>query len=72
MSNPWLGLPLGDYEGHMQSPGVGQLAVLSDLFREVLTMRSPQSVAILGIAGKWPRAPGNRRYKTCHWARSEP
>jgi SAM-dependent methyltransferase len=51
MTNPWLALPLEDYEGHMGSPGVQQLGALSDLFREALTARRPASVAILGIAG---------------------
>ena len=32
MKNPWLNIPVADYEGHMQSPEVGQLQVLSDLF----------------------------------------
>jgi SAM-dependent methyltransferase len=51
MSNPWLTLPLDDYEGHMNSPEVQQLAALSDLFAEALALRSPASVAILGVAG---------------------
>jgi hypothetical protein len=49
--NPWLALPLGDYEGHMRSPDVDQLGPLSDLFSEVLRRHRPASVAILGIAG---------------------
>jgi len=51
MSNLWLTLPLDDYEGHMKSPGVRQLGALADLFREVLVARSPESIAILGVAG---------------------
>jgi len=51
MSNPWLDVPLEDYEGHMKSPGVQQLAALSSLFAEALRLYSPTSVAILGIAG---------------------
>jgi hypothetical protein len=51
MSNPWFGVPLEDYEGHMNSPGVQQLGALSELFAEVLRLYSPASVAILGIAG---------------------
>ena len=51
MGNPWLNLPLEDYEGHMSAPGVEQLGVLSGLFREALAIRRPASVAILGIAG---------------------
>lgn len=51
MLNPWLEVPLAEYEGHMTSPAVQQMAALSDLFAEVLTMRSAESVAILGVAG---------------------
>ena len=51
MSNPWNTIPLDDYEAHMNSPGVCQLAPLSDLFHNALAIRSPQSIAILGVAG---------------------
>jgi hypothetical protein len=51
MSNPWLDVPLADYEGHMNSAEVRQLAALADLFAEALTVCRPASVAILGIAG---------------------
>jgi Methyltransferase domain len=51
MSNPWLGVPLAEYEQHMKSPGVQQLCVMSDLFGEALGYCQPTSVAILGIAG---------------------
>jgi len=51
MSNPWLAVPLADYEGHMKSPSVDQLNALSSLFAEALAVRKPASVAILGIAG---------------------
>ncbi len=51
MSNPWLNVPLADYEGHMRSAGVQQLDALSDLFGGVLAFCHPRSVAILGIAG---------------------
>lgn len=51
MPNPWLGIPLGDYEGHMDSPEVHQLSVLSELFAEALALCRPESVAVLGVAG---------------------
>jgi len=51
MSNPWLAIPLADYEGHMASPTVEQLEALSSLFAEALAVRRPASVAILGVAG---------------------
>ena len=51
MTNPWNTTPLDDYETHMSFPEVRQLAPLSDLFREALPIRSPQSLAILGVTG---------------------
>jgi hypothetical protein len=51
MSNPWLGIPLADYERHMNSREVQQLRALSDLFTEALAFCRPVSVAVLGIAG---------------------
>lgn len=49
--NPWLQIPLGDYEGHMSAEGVGQLPVLADLFEQVLEELRPDSIAVLGVAG---------------------
>jgi hypothetical protein len=49
--NPWQDLPLGDYEGHMGSAAVGQLAPLGDIFAEALARLRPRSVAVLGVAG---------------------
>jgi len=49
--NPWLALPLEDYEGHMGSEAVSQLAPLADLFGEALARLRPRSVAVLGVAG---------------------
>ena len=49
--NPWLEIPLADYEGHMTSIEVQQLGVLSELFAEAIAFRQPASIAILGIAG---------------------
>src|SRR5258708_20737207 len=51
MSNPWLSIPLEDYEGHMASAGVQQLGVLSELFKRALDRCLPESVAVLGVAG---------------------
>jgi hypothetical protein len=51
MSNPWLSIPLEEYEGHMASAGVQQLAVLSELFKRALDLCLPDSVGVLGIAG---------------------
>ncbi|MEZ5399108.1 MAG: methyltransferase domain-containing protein [Bryobacteraceae bacterium] len=51
MSNPWLNVPLAEYEGHMSAATVRQLDALSDLFADALARTRPASVAILGIAG---------------------
>ncbi len=49
MKDPWLQIPLSDYESHMSE--VLQLDALSKLFGEALERCRPRSVAILGIAG---------------------
>jgi SAM-dependent methyltransferase len=51
MSNPWLDIPLADYEGHMALPAVGQAPLLSDVFAGVLDRHAPRSLAVLGCAG---------------------
>jgi SAM-dependent methyltransferase len=51
MSNPWLAIPLEDYEGHMNASEVAQAGALADLFAEALRLRRPSSVAVLGVAG---------------------
>jgi len=49
--NPWLEIPLGDYEGHMALPQVAQAGLLADVFELMLTMYAPESVAVLCCAG---------------------
>jgi hypothetical protein len=49
--NPWLRVPLADYEGHMRAPGVAQLDALGELFACALRTYVPRSVAVLGVAG---------------------
>jgi SAM-dependent methyltransferase len=44
--NPWLNIPLADYEGHMEA--VGQTAALRRLFADVYTATRPARVAVLG------------------------
>jgi threonine dehydrogenase-like Zn-dependent dehydrogenase len=51
MTNPWLSVPLDDYEAHMSAAGIGQLDALAGLFDVALRSRRPASVAVLGIAG---------------------
>ncbi len=41
--NPWLTIPLADYEAHMALPQVGQAQLLADLFAAELRARSPSS-----------------------------
>jgi hypothetical protein len=51
VDNPWLKVPLADYESHMNSAGVEQSAALSELFAGALARCQPESVAVIGIAG---------------------
>jgi len=51
MPNPWLNIPLADYEGHMRSDEVQQLDALSELFAAALERCQPISVAVLGVGG---------------------
>ncbi len=51
MNNPWLEVPLADYEAHMAQPGIEQAQMLSDIFADALEQFSPKSVAVLGCAG---------------------
>ena len=51
MSNPWLSIPLQDYEGHMALPHVGQAKMIANELEELLQTYMPTSVAIIGCAG---------------------
>jgi SAM-dependent methyltransferase len=51
MENPWLTIPLEDYEGHMAMPAIGQAKMLADEFDKLLRSYSPKSVAVIGCAG---------------------
>lgn len=51
MNNPWLQVPLADYEGHMALPGIEQAQMLSDIFSSTVEQFSPRSVTVLGCAG---------------------
>ena len=41
MRNPWLDIPLSDYEGHMALPQVDQARVLADQLAAVLALHRP-------------------------------
>ena len=51
MHNPWLDIPLCDYEAHMALPCVGQAQLFADIFAGHLQALRPGSVAILGCSG---------------------
>jgi SAM-dependent methyltransferase len=44
--NPWLEIPIEDYEGHMSA--VGQSAALRELFSRIYSQRRPRRLAVLG------------------------
>ena len=50
-TNPWLRIPLADYEGHMALPHVAQAPLLADLFGALLREHQPESESVLGCAG---------------------
>ena len=49
--NPWLAIPLEDYERHMELPEIGQAWMLSDALVHAVREFRPRSVAIAGCAG---------------------
>lgn len=51
MKNPWLDVPLDEYEGHMAWPSVGQAQLLGDALSLAIERFAPQSIAVLGCAG---------------------
>jgi len=51
MNNPSLNIPLGDYEGHMALPTIGQAELLASEFGALLKSHAPDSVALIGCAG---------------------
>lgn len=51
MNNPWLEIPLSDYESHMSLPTIAQAEMLAAQFSDALLRFSPESVAVIGCAG---------------------
>jgi SAM-dependent methyltransferase len=51
MTNPWLDIPLADYEGHMASPAVGQAEMVANEFADLLKSHVPKTAALIGCAG---------------------
>ena len=50
-SNPWLHIPLEDYELHMSHQMVGQSTLLNSLTKKYLDELKPETDIFLGIAG---------------------
>jgi trans-aconitate methyltransferase len=50
-TNPWLEIPLADYEAHMALPQVAQADLLAERLAAAVRARAPESVAVLGCAG---------------------
>lgn len=51
MLNPWLEIPLEDYEGHMAWPSVAQAQFLAESLASSVRAFDSRSVAVLGCAG---------------------
>jgi hypothetical protein len=51
MRNPWLDIPLSDYEAHMALPTVGQSQLIAHELDILVRTYCPGSVAIIGCAG---------------------
>jgi len=49
--NPWLEIPLADYEGHMALAAVAQSGYLAQVLERLAATLEPRSVAVLGCAG---------------------
>jgi Methyltransferase domain len=50
-ANPWLDIPLADYEGHMALPEIAQARMLADELESAVRSHAPSSVAIVGCSG---------------------
>jgi SAM-dependent methyltransferase len=51
MTNPWLSIPLADYEQHMSLPSIGQAQMLGDHFERLIARFRPASVGLVGCSG---------------------
>ncbi len=49
--NPWLEIPLEDYEAHMSLTSIAQAQFLADAFDKVVLCFEPKSIAIIGCSG---------------------
>jgi SAM-dependent methyltransferase len=49
--NPWLDIPLQDYERHMALPSISQAKMLADQLERLIERHTPASIAIIGCTG---------------------
>jgi len=49
--NPWLTIPLHDYDAHMSLPAVGQAQMLAEELERLIRQLRPASLALIGCAG---------------------
>lgn len=49
--NPWLSIPIEDYESHMSLPGIGQAQMLAEELARATSKISARSVALVGCSG---------------------
>jgi ubiquinone/menaquinone biosynthesis C-methylase UbiE len=47
--NPWLKIPLSDYENHMKQ--IGQAQMINDVFKKFYVRHRPQKILYLGASG---------------------
>jgi ubiquinone/menaquinone biosynthesis C-methylase UbiE len=50
-SNPWLAIPLEDYERHMALPSIGQAQMLAQQLKWLMSEYRPRDLAVIGCAG---------------------
>jgi SAM-dependent methyltransferase len=49
--NPWLAIPLEDYESHMALPEIGQARILAEELAKAASQTAARSVALVGCSG---------------------
>jgi hypothetical protein len=61
MGNPWLNIPLDDYEGHMSLPEVGQAQMIGDQLERTI-MRWSQGTEFQGLTRHFGTARRERTF----------
>lgn len=49
--NPWLTIPIADYESHMALPAIGQARILAEELARATSQMAARSVALVGCSG---------------------